>query len=228
VKGAHFLPRFAALALPLLGACNDDPYSGFASDPCSAGNARTGDTACVLPRTDAIAIDGKTDDWAPFTEIPLNARCTTAECPPLPAKIQIALVHSDKGDALAFRVSLADGTAPDTNDKAHRYAIELSALPSHDLPIVDVVVANGDGLGYERSHYVVALSAPGAPDVQGAWAADGIEASVPFTLIAFDGGLRIRARVERADGDEWTAMSDVDAPVLACWNADDKRGDPCR
>jgi hypothetical protein len=176
-------------------------------------------------------IPGPKEEWDAFAEVPVSGQCTAdaGDCGPLPASLRIAIAHGDAGaDAFAFRMALAGGVAPVKTDPTRRYVVEMSALPSHEIPVVDSVNANSVGLVYERSRVSIPLTVEGAPDVPAAWTPDGFEVSVPFSLLPFQEGMQIRAYIERADGDDWVPISTVDAPILACWDPTDLRGDPCR
>src|SRR4051812_38614374 len=135
------------------GSCwprGDGPWDGIASDPCSPGNARSGE-ACSVP-SHPVLVDGSTVDWQGIEVIPVAPSCEAPPCEGLvPAAIQLATT----GDRWLAMNVLLRGTTPLRSDRTIQYVVEMTATDEFPAPERDRLLVNAGDVHFTKNGYVV-------------------------------------------------------------------------
>jgi hypothetical protein len=213
-----------SLALVIAGCKTDtSPYDGLGSDPCAAGNVRTGDEACVMP---AASGDGGETDFDSLAILPVNGTCTGA-CEPRPSAIQIAQ-RSSPTYGPGFEVHLILDSAPPSTDKTIRYVLQMTPVAAYPATTSDALAFGAAGMWYAKSGTVVNPGEPTVLPYSATWTFDGAVFRVPRALVATRAGAQLSVGVERLQGAAWVQVFAPSGTAPACWEWDARVTDPCR
>jgi hypothetical protein len=202
---------FVVLIVITGGGCwprGDGAWDGVASDPCSPGNARSGE-ACSVPSR-SILVDGDVADWQGVEVIPVVAPCQVPPCEGLaPAAVQLATT-SDGWLAMNVRVQDAP---PLRGEPTVQYVVEMTATDEFPSPERDRLLASAGEVHFTKNDYVVDPPAGVTAPYRFAWTRDGFEASMATAFLPFPAGARIAIYARRAD-----QIVGVTTPLVrACW-----------
>lgn len=184
--------RAVQLALVLgVAGCNlgigSDPTRGDIALVCAPGHAReTADGPCVTKLVPAIAIDGQTTDWTDVPAFPIIGGTLA-----IAGDNVFADLPGEVSDLL-LRATFEGGPLD---------VVELDLAPSPARPASggsDRLTLDASGIHYEKNGMAVT---PAKPQLVLAWTADGFEAMVPSSWLAYQGALRLELIGSRAGGD---------------------------